>query len=115
MDNLISHRRVLGLSQSKLARLSGVSRWRINNYELGGEPLTPAELEKITAALHAETERLRNLSGYLDALANLARRGAESPDPGEIQAAATILANDAPRGLRASGCPAYGPAAGGSR
>jgi len=45
-----------------LARLSGVSRFKICIYELGDGSLTEDEQSRIREALHAEAERLRNIS-----------------------------------------------------
>jgi transcriptional regulator with XRE-family HTH domain len=55
------NREALRLSQSHLARLSGVSRFKICLYELGDRELSADELARIGAALIAETERLRQL------------------------------------------------------
>lgn len=66
MNQLRSHRGALGLSQTRLARLSGVSRFKICTYELGDSDLTAAEQNKIQAALRAEAERLRNLTAEID-------------------------------------------------
>jgi transcriptional regulator with XRE-family HTH domain len=52
----------IGVSQSKLARLSGVSRFKICAYELNGGSLNADDLNRIFEALHAEAERLRNVS-----------------------------------------------------
>jgi predicted transcriptional regulator len=51
----------MGLSQSKLARLSGVSRFKLCAHELGAGSLTPEELRRICDALQAESDRLRNV------------------------------------------------------
>jgi transcriptional regulator with XRE-family HTH domain len=104
---LRSYRETIGLSQSKLARLSGVSRFKICLFELGDGKLTPEEQKRISAALHAETERLHNLPtpDYLQAAARIAKYGSESPDPAEAQAAAIILARDLARGLENGGRP----------
>ena len=59
-------RNALGISQSKLARLSGVSRFKICTYELGGGSLTPEEVERVRDALLAEASRLRNLPIAID-------------------------------------------------
>jgi predicted transcriptional regulator len=61
MHQLRSNREALGLSQSKLARLSGVSRFKICTFELGDSKLTPEEQKCIHVALLAESDRLRNL------------------------------------------------------
>ena len=39
--DLRSHRKTIGISQSRLARLSGVSRFKICTYELGSAKLSP--------------------------------------------------------------------------
>lgn len=62
MNDLRSHRGVLGISQSRLARLSGVSRFKICLFELGDGKLTDVEHAKLRAALQTEAERLRSLS-----------------------------------------------------
>jgi predicted transcriptional regulator len=59
--NLRSDRNTLGISQSRLARLSSVSRFQICTYELGDGSLTPEEQARIHAALISEAERLRNV------------------------------------------------------
>lgn len=66
MLDLRSHRTVLGLSQSKLARLAGVSRFKICTYELGGGCLTSEEQDRICQALRAEVIRLRSLPAGID-------------------------------------------------
>jgi transcriptional regulator with XRE-family HTH domain len=55
MLNLRAHRSALGISQSKLARLSGVSRFKICTFELGADSLT----------LESEIERLRSISARI--------------------------------------------------
>jgi predicted transcriptional regulator len=60
-DELKSLRTSIGLSQSGLARLSGVQRWKINACELGDALLTDVEVRRIRAALQGELDRLRNL------------------------------------------------------
>jgi len=52
----------LGVSQSRLARLSGVSRFKICMYELGDGSLSDDELSRIRAGLQAEASHLRELS-----------------------------------------------------
>ena len=61
MNKLRFHREALGLSQAELARLSGVSRFKICPFELGDSKLTPEEQKCICTALLAEADRLRNL------------------------------------------------------
>lgn len=62
MFDLKEIRRKLGLSQSKLARLSTVSRFKICTFELGGGSLNDDELRQIRQALQQETDRLRSVS-----------------------------------------------------
>jgi predicted transcriptional regulator len=64
--NLRSNRAELGVSQSRLARLSGVSRFRICLFELGDAPLTVEEQARIIEALRTETDRLRNVAIQVD-------------------------------------------------
>ena len=59
--NLRSHRIALGISQSRLARISGVSRFKICTYELGDSSLTATEQNRIREALTAEADRLRRI------------------------------------------------------
>jgi transcriptional regulator with XRE-family HTH domain len=59
--NIRAYRTALGISQSKLARISSVSRFRISTYELGGGYLTSEEQNRIREALRLEAERLRNI------------------------------------------------------
>ena len=56
----------LGVSQSKLARLSHVSRFKICTYELGSGSLTSEEHQRIRGALQAEAERLRSISAHVE-------------------------------------------------
>lgn len=65
-DSLRGGRLSLGISQSRLARLSGVSRYRICIYELGSGRLAPDEQNRIAQALQAEAERLRNIKVRVD-------------------------------------------------
>jgi predicted transcriptional regulator len=62
MVNLRSSRQSLGISQSKLARISGVSRFKICTFELGGGSLNPQECERIRTALEAEAGRIRSIA-----------------------------------------------------
>jgi predicted transcriptional regulator len=63
----LRHTRVaLGLSQSRLARLSGVSRFKICTYELGDGALPAPERTRICEALLAEAERLRDVTSHID-------------------------------------------------
>jgi predicted transcriptional regulator len=65
-ESLRTSRISLGISQSKLARLSRVSRFKICTYELGDGALSPDEQFRIHDALKAEAERLRRVSTEID-------------------------------------------------
>jgi len=58
---LRKHRTAIGISQARLARLSGVSRFKICMHELGDGRLTVDEQLRIQSSLEAELARLRNL------------------------------------------------------
>jgi len=62
MINLRSRRESLGISQSKLARISGVSRFKICTFELGGGSLNSQECQRIRTALEAEAGRIRSIT-----------------------------------------------------
>jgi predicted transcriptional regulator len=66
MNELRTHREALGISQSRLARLAGVSRFKICLFELGDGKLTSEEQDRIRAALRTEAQRLRNLQDRLN-------------------------------------------------
>lgn len=59
---LREHRRALRLSQADLARRSDVSRYKLNQFELGSGELTSDELGRVQAALQAEIARLRDVA-----------------------------------------------------
>jgi predicted transcriptional regulator len=61
-DVLRRSRLSIGVSQSKLARLARVSRFKICTYELGAGALTADELRRICDGLQAESNRLRSVS-----------------------------------------------------
>jgi transcriptional regulator with XRE-family HTH domain len=65
-DELKSLRASIGLSQSRLARLSGVSRFKICLFELGDGKLTSEELARIRIAFQREIERFRTLSSMVE-------------------------------------------------
>jgi len=64
--SLRNHRNELRISQSKLSRISGVSRFKICTYELGNGSLTADEQRRIREALQAEAIRLRDVAVYAD-------------------------------------------------
>jgi transcriptional regulator with XRE-family HTH domain len=64
--NLRGSRIALGVSQSRLARLSGVSRFRICAFELGDGSLSPDAQNRIREALRTEAGRLRSISDQID-------------------------------------------------
>jgi hypothetical protein len=57
-QQLIASRRVLGLSQSRLARLSGLPRFKIAFFELGDRPLDTDDQERLTTAIRREASEL---------------------------------------------------------
>ena len=59
MDTRTSRTKVK-LSQSRLARLAGVSRFKLVLYELGEGTLTREEEERIRHAIRDEAGRIRN-------------------------------------------------------
>jgi predicted transcriptional regulator len=65
ITNLRFHRGVLGIFQARLARLSGVSRFKICTYELGAGSLTSEE-DRIGQALQSEAERLSIIHLHID-------------------------------------------------
>jgi predicted transcriptional regulator len=62
VENLRACRVSLGVSQSRLARLAGVSRFKICAYEIGDRALSQEEQSRIRVALEAEAQRLRGIS-----------------------------------------------------
>jgi predicted transcriptional regulator len=64
-ERLKASRLCLGLSQSKLARLSGVARFKICTFELGSVVLSAEEQRRIKLALEAEAGRLRSVAAQL--------------------------------------------------
>jgi len=65
-ERLRATRMSLGLSQSRLARVSGISRFKLCTYELGDRSLSADEQNRVRRALHAEAERLRRISADFD-------------------------------------------------
>jgi predicted transcriptional regulator len=61
MSELKSQRVSLGVSQIRLARLAGVSRFKISMYEVGEGELAADERTRIRVALQSESYRLRTL------------------------------------------------------
>ena len=64
-ERLKASRISLGVSQSKLARLSGVARFKICTFELGSVVLSAEEQRRIKLALEAEAARLRSVAAQL--------------------------------------------------
>jgi predicted transcriptional regulator len=60
-DTLRATRIALGLSQSALARVANVPRWKINSYELGDDSLSAEDFVRIDSAFRAVAQRLRAL------------------------------------------------------
>jgi predicted transcriptional regulator len=65
MNELRSQRAVLGISQSRLARISGVSRFKLCLFELGDVSLTTDEQHQVRHVLQAEVERLRGAAAQV--------------------------------------------------
>lgn len=63
--NLRTHRSALGISQSRLARISRVSRFKICVFELGSGSLPPDEQRRIMDAIQTEAERLRSAAAQI--------------------------------------------------
>ena len=68
MTSLRVYRSALGVSQSRLARLSEVSRFKICMFELGDGSLTIEEQNRIRAALELESNRIRSVPTSIDLL-----------------------------------------------
>jgi predicted transcriptional regulator len=64
--NIRTHRLTLAISQSKLARLSAVSRFKICMFELGSGRLTSDEQLRIKKAFGTESARLRSVAVDID-------------------------------------------------
>jgi hypothetical protein len=64
--SLRSHRNALGILQSRLARISRVSCFKICTSELGSGSLTIDEQKRIREALQAEAQRLRAISPHIE-------------------------------------------------
>jgi len=60
-ERLKANRLSIGVSQSKLARLSSVARLKICTFELGSGSLSSEEQRRIKLALEAEAARLRTV------------------------------------------------------
>jgi predicted transcriptional regulator len=74
VTELRSCREALGISQLKLARLSGVSRFKICLFELGDGSLTEGERRRIHDAMRAQAELQRQaLADFATAEAEAAR------------------------------------------
>ena len=66
LTDIRTPRTVLGISQSRLARLSGVSRFKICVFELGDASLTVDEQRRVGRALQAEAQRLRHAAAQVE-------------------------------------------------
>jgi predicted transcriptional regulator len=64
-ERLKASRLSIGVSQSKLARLSGVARFKICTFELGSGSLSSEDQRRIKLALEAEAARLRSVAAQL--------------------------------------------------
>lgn len=61
-ERLKASRLSIGVSQSKLARLSQVARFKICTFELGSGSFSSEEQDRIKLALEAEATRLRSVA-----------------------------------------------------
>jgi transcriptional regulator with XRE-family HTH domain len=61
IQNLRAYRESLRISQAELARIAGVSRYKLNQLEQGSGQLTAEEWGLVHAALKTELERLRQM------------------------------------------------------
>jgi predicted transcriptional regulator len=64
-EQLRAIRMSLGLSQSWLARVSGLSRFKICTYELGDGGLNPEEERRLYDVLQVEADRLCGVAVHL--------------------------------------------------
>jgi plasmid maintenance system antidote protein VapI len=81
-DALRLFRISIGVSQSGLARISGVQRWKINAFELGDIKLSDDELRKLRAAFQTQLDRLHNLPANMDLAGFSDRAGQTNCDGG---------------------------------
>ncbi len=58
-------RAVLGLSQSRLARLAQLPRFKIVFFELEDRPLSEDDQVRVRAALRAEAQRLKQMASQI--------------------------------------------------
>jgi predicted transcriptional regulator len=61
-EQLKQDRAALGLSQSRLARLSQLPRFKIVFFELGDRPLSEEDRVRVRTALRAEARRLAGMA-----------------------------------------------------
>ena len=71
-NDLKKRRAQLRLSQSAIARLSGVARIKICLFELGDRPLNANEVQLIEAALTNEAQRMRRALAATGAMGSAA-------------------------------------------
>jgi predicted transcriptional regulator len=88
-ENLRASRISFGISQSRLARLSRVSRFKICTYELGDGSLTLEEWDRIRRALQAEADRLRSIPAQID-FNHFDSAGAKAPLESESESATPL-------------------------
>jgi hypothetical protein len=90
--DLKARRGELRISQSRLAKLAGVSRFKICLYELGEGGLAAEEQARVEQALREEAERIHATARrYLGAIETVARHGRETDDPRELAAVLRVL------------------------
>ena len=80
----------------RLARLSGVSRFKICTYELGDGSLTAEEHSRIQLVLQREAEGLRSLATSIQVRQPLATANSQSEAParGPLDVPGVVLAGD---------------------
>jgi predicted transcriptional regulator len=67
MMDLKTRRSALHLSQSRLARLSGVSRFKICLHELGDKALSAPDMARVGPAIQQEAQKLHGISAPIAA------------------------------------------------
>lgn len=65
-QELKTDRAALGLSQSRLARLAGMARFKIVFFELNDRPLSRDDQERIRGALRSEARRLTEMAAEIN-------------------------------------------------
>jgi predicted transcriptional regulator len=82
---LRANRISLGVSQSRLARLSGVSRFKICTYELGDGGLSPKEERRLYNVLQVEADRLSSIAVQLSLQRSVLHIESSDPTRGDTE------------------------------